>query len=96
MHCVCCNHLVCYPSDLKMITAALAQGVREVRAQFPFTTTASAAVHSSSTALGGQPSQHGYLWGSAQGPRKAQGPVSTFVRHIVIVSDFFCCGPGSA
>ena len=35
--------------------------------------------------------QHRYFGASTQGPRKAQGPLSTFLRHIVIAADFLHC-----
>lgn len=68
---LCCDHLVCCPSVLKMIAAALAQGGMQVRARFP-PTTAVSAVPSSSIPLGGQPSAQVFT-GQRPGPPGSSG-----------------------
>ena len=68
---LCCDHLVCCPSVLKMIAAALAQGGMQVTARFPPTTSVSA-IQASSIPLGGQPSAQVFT-GQRPGPLGSSG-----------------------
>lgn len=76
----------CFPSDLKTITTALARGGMHVKAQF--LPTRPLLPCSQAPPLWGDSPQHRCFWGSTEGPQEAQGPLSTFVRPVVIAADF--------